>query len=113
LTLSVQSVISMEPEGLAIMPSTVRLSKRDLLTTIRNREDGVDFISAYYSRSDGRRWRRMPNVVDDTGKGGSPPALIRLEDGRLCLVYAYRSDPTSGRNGSILAKLSDDNGRTD
>lgn len=112
LTWKLLSEIGEEPEGFAIMPSTVRLSKRELLTTIRNREDGVDFISAYYSRSDGRRWRRMPNVVDDTGKGGSPPALIRLEDGRLCLVYAYRSDPTSGRNGSILAKLSDDNGRT-
>src|SRR5690606_34816607 len=103
LTWKLLSEIGEEPEGFAIMPSTVRLSKRELLTTIRNRADGVDFISAYYSRSNGRRWRRMPNVVDDTGKGGSPPALIRLEDGRLCLVYAYRSEPTSGRNGSILA----------
>jgi len=112
LTWELVSKIDEETEGFAIMPSTVRISKRELLTTIRNREQGVDFISTYYSRNNGRSWRRWGNAVDDTGKGGSPPALIKLQDGRLCLIYAYRSDPASGKNGSIFAKLSSDNGRT-
>jgi hypothetical protein len=112
LNWSLVSRIGVEPKGFAIMPAAVRISKRELLVTIRNREDGKDFISSYYSRNNGRSWRQMENAVDDTGKGGSPPAMIRLHDGRICLIYAYRSDPTTGKNGSILAKLSSDNGKT-
>lgn len=112
LNWSFVSRIGVEPEGFAIMPAAVRISKRDLLVTIRNREEGKDFISSYYSKNNGKSWRQMSNAVDDTGKGGSPPAMLRLRDGRICLVYAYRSDPSSGRNGAILAKLSSDNGKT-
>lgn len=112
LNWSLVSPIGPEPEGFAIMPASVRLSKRELLVTIRNREDGKDFISTYQSKSNGKSWRQLDNAVDDTGKGGSPPAMIRLHDGRVCLVYAYRSDPTTGKNGAIMAKLSSDHGKT-
>jgi Neuraminidase (sialidase) len=44
--------------------------------------------------------------VDTVGKG-NPPAMIRLQDGRVCLTYGYRAKPYS-----ICAKLSDDGGRT-
>ncbi len=109
---SLVSPIGEEPEGFAIMPAAVRISKRELLVTIRNREDGADFISTYYSRSNGKSWKQLGNASDDTGKGGSPPAMLRLKDGRICLVYGYRSDPSTGRNAAMIAKLSSDNGKS-
>ncbi len=109
---SLVSPIGSEPKGFAIMPASVRISKRELLVTIRNREDEKDFVSTYYSRNNGKSWRQLGNASDDTGKGGSPPAMLRLEDGRICLVYGYRSDPSTGRNASMIAKLSSDNGKS-
>ena len=38
---------------------------------------------------------------------GNPPSLIKLADGRLCLVYGYRAKPFG-----IRAQISNDNGRT-
>lgn len=112
LTWSMVSPIGPEPEGFAIMPAAVRLSRRELLVTIRNREGDRNFISTYYSRNNGKSWRAFDDAVENTGAGGSPPAMIRLKDGRICLVYAYRSDPSTGKNAAILAKLSSDNGKT-
>ncbi len=112
LNWSLVAPIGGEPEGFAIMPASARISKRELLVTIRNRENGHDFISTYHSKDAGKSWHQLENAVDDTGKGGSPPAMIRLKDGRICMVYAYRSDPSTGKNGAILAKLSSDHGKT-
>jgi hypothetical protein len=42
----------------------------------------------------------------DLGEG-SPPSLIRLADGRLCLTYGRRAPPYS-----IRARLSSNGGRT-
>lgn len=81
-----------EPEGFDIMPSSVRLSSQRLLTVIRSRnENGQDFISAYKSDDNGQSWIRIKDPVADTGRGGSPPALLKLTDGRLALAYIYRS----------------------
>lgn len=112
LTWALLSPIGAEPEGFAIMPAAVRLSKNELLSTIRNRENGADFISSYYSKDDGKSWKQLENAVDDTGKGGSPPAMIKLKDGRICMVYAYRADPGADRKAGIFAKLSSDHGKT-
>jgi photosystem II stability/assembly factor-like uncharacterized protein len=112
LTWSLVSPIGEEPAGFAIMPSAVRISKNQLLTTIRNRENGLDYISTYYSKNNGKTWKQLDNAADDTGKGGSPPAMVRLKDGRICMVYAYRADAASGKNAAIIAKLSSDNGKS-
>lgn len=112
LNWSLVAPIGEETDGFAIMPAAVRISGDELLTTIRNREDGADFISTYYSENNGKVWRQLDNAADDTGKGGSPPAMIRLQDGRICMVYAYRSDPSTGKNAAILAKLSSDSGKS-
>jgi len=86
------SWVGNEPEGFDIMPSSVRLSSQRLLTAIRSRkENGQDFISAYNSDDNGQTWTRIKDPVADTGRGGSPPALVRLTDGRLALAYIYRS----------------------
>jgi hypothetical protein len=105
-TWSFVSYIGPEPTGYAIMPSTVRLSPTEILTTIRCRDESGSWIDAYLSRDNGASWSYLNRPVPDTGEG-NPPALIRLHDGRLCLTYGYRAAPWG-----IYARLSNDGGRT-
>jgi len=98
-------------EGFSIMPSSVRLSKTEILTTVRHNDSpqqGPNGIDAYLSDDDGKTWRFLDRPVPDTGaKSGNPPSLIRLRDGRLAITYGYRSPPFE-----IRARLSADNGKT-
>jgi hypothetical protein len=99
-----------EPEGFEIMPSTVRLGQNEILSILRARDMNPrrDYMKAYRSTDNGQSWNEEPDPVFDTGAGGSPPALLQMEDGRLALAYAYRS-----RYGSrICLRISDDNGQT-
>lgn len=98
--------IGPEPEGFAIMPASARLSDGEILVVVRRREGPKRWQSAYLSRDDGKTWEYLNDPVPDTGIG-NPPALIKLRDGRLCLIYGYRGEPYS-----IRAKLSRDRGRT-
>ncbi len=105
------SYIGPEPQGYSIMPSTVRLSPRDLVTTIRRLEEGSEngpkkrsWIEAWKSSDDGQSWTFLNDPVPDTGEG-NPPSLIRLRDGRLCLTYGIRAKPFG-----MFARLSHDNG---
>ncbi len=103
------SWIGPEPERFDIMPSSVRLSDSEILTTIRTRKgDGQDLITSYLSEDNGKTWERLRDPVADTGRGGSPPALLKLDDGRLALGYIYRSEHGSRVN----VRFSSDNGRT-
>ena len=77
------------------------------MTAIRCREGASCWIDLYASDDDGETWQVVNRPVPDTGKGGNPPAMIRLRDGRLCLTYGYR-DPPYG----MCARLSGDDGRT-
>lgn len=102
------SWIGPEPEGFAIMPSTVRLSAKRLLTAIRCKLNAVDWIDAYFSSDGGRNWGFLSRPVPFTGGfSGNPPCLVRLRDGRIALTYGYRGKPYG-----IRARLSDDEGRT-
>ena len=95
-----------EPRGYAIMPSTVRLGAKELLTAIRlpGRHEGVDrnlplgWTTARPGSSD-----TVP--APDLGTG-NPASMIRLADGRVCLTYGRRAVPYS-----IRARLSADGGR--
>jgi hypothetical protein len=111
------SYIGPEPDGFAIMPSTVKLPDGALLTTIRRRESGPrpapgerraqrDWIDTYQSSDQGATWTELTPAADDTGRGGSPAALLHLADGRLCVTYGYRSEPYSMR-----ARFSRDQGK--
>jgi hypothetical protein len=103
------SYIGPEPTGYAIMPSTVRLSPRRLVTTIRRAEDGEQrrsWIDAWSSSDDGASWSLLGAPIPDTGEG-NPPHLIKLADGRLCLTYGRRARPFG-----ILARLSSDGSKT-
>jgi hypothetical protein len=102
------SYIGPEPNGYSIMPSTVRLSPRDLLTAVRRSEDVSKhrgWIETWTSANNGESWSYL-NEVADTGEG-NPPHLIKLADGRLCLTYGRRAPPFG-----ILALLSGDRGKT-
>jgi len=100
------SWIGPEPTGFAIMPSTVRLSETELLTTLRRREGTFRWISAWRSRDNAKTWTQEKDPVEYLGEG-NPPMLNRLQDGRLCLTYGFRAYPYS-----IRARLSADNGKT-
>jgi hypothetical protein len=43
----------------------------------------------------------------NTGVGGNPPTLTRLDDSRICLTYGYRDAPYR-----MCGRVSDDDGAT-
>ncbi len=100
------SWIGPEPEGFSIMPASLRLSDTDILVTVRVREAARRWIGTYLSTDNGAGWEYLNEAVPDAGVG-NPPAMIELQDGRICLLYGYRAEPYS-----IRAVLSGDKGRT-
>ncbi len=100
------SLIGPEPEkGYAIMPSTVRLPTGALITTIRQGGAKLNSIAVWRSDDLGRTWTYLGEATGDIG--GNPPALVQLQDGRLCLSYGYRRKPFGAR-----ARISEDAGRS-
>jgi len=105
--------IGPEPEGYTIMPASLRLSESQLLVAARSQARGQNlpeaknWIDLYSSEDDGLTWRYLNRPVPDTGRGGNPPTLTQLRDGRLCITYGYREAPFN-----ICARLSQDNGVT-
>ncbi|HHW10618.1 MAG TPA: exo-alpha-sialidase [Firmicutes bacterium] len=99
------SWIERNPAGMAIMPSAVRLTKTSLLVAVRVHKPAACSIDTYISEDNGETWHYYNRPVADTGRGGNPPAMIRLADGRLCLTYGYRKPPYG-----IRAKISPDGG---
>ncbi len=93
-------------EGFSIMPASVRLGDSDILATVRDHEGPRRWIATYLSTDNGSSWEYLNDAVPDAGIG-NPPAMIRLRDGRICLLYGYRAEPYS-----IRAVLSSDGGRT-
>ncbi len=100
------SWIGPEPEGFAIMPSSVRLSENRIITSVRRRENERRWIDTYISEGNGVTWDYLGKPVDDLGDG-NPPCMIQLQDGRLCLTYGYRGEPFG-----IRAQFSSDEGQT-
>jgi hypothetical protein len=100
------SHVGPEPSGFAIMPSAVRLSDSDVLVTTRRREEERRWIDAWKSGDNGKTWTALPDPIASAGEG-NPPAMIQLQDGRVCLTYGYRATPFK-----MCAKLSNDGGET-
>jgi hypothetical protein len=105
--------IGPEPAGFNIMPASLRLSESRILVAVRSCEKLETFttaqhwIDAYISDDDGVTWRYLNRPVPNTGRGGNPPTLTKLHDGRLCMTYAYRSEPFK-----LCTRLSEDNGQS-
>lgn len=99
-------------DGWAIMPSSVRLDSGRIVTAVRCSGAGPSvtakkWIDLYASDDDGVTWRYLGRPAPDMGRGGNPPALVKLPDGRLCLVYGYRNPPYA-----LRARLSADDGES-
>jgi hypothetical protein len=97
-----KSWVGPEPDGYAIMPSTVRLRGGALLSAVRCRSgEGSSrrrgWIDLYRSEDLGASWGFVATAVPSTGAWSSPPAMIGLRDGRVLLVYASRERPSSIR----------------
>lgn len=103
---TLEGKIGPEPKGFAIMPATVRLSGTNLFTILRCRKGPKRWQSAWRSPDDGQSWNYVSDPVPDAGEG-NPAAMVKMTDGRLCMVYGYRAVPFSMR-----AKMSDDDGQT-
>jgi BNR repeat protein len=100
------SWIGPEPDGFSIMPSSIRLSKTRILTTLRRKEGPEHWIDAWITDDNGASWRFLNRPAPTTGGSvGNPPSLLILKDGRLALLYGYRSAPYG-----IRARLSGDKG---
>jgi len=106
ITWELASMIGPKPEGFGIMPSSVKFSETDYITTIRRREGSHRWIDAWSSKDTGKTWTLLAPPIDDLGEG-NPPCLIKLKDGRLCLTYGVRAKPYR-----IAAKLSNDQGKS-
>jgi len=103
----------------SVMPSTVRLEGHEFLSVVRRRLDAheveafgrmdLNFIEAEYSMDNGRSWEKQSMVAftDLSHKNGNPPALVRLGDGRVAVMYGFRGHPFG-----IRAKVSEDKGKT-
>lgn len=101
------SNIGGEPSGFSIMPSTVRLPDRTLLSTVRVHEGQGNRIDAFVSRDNGSTWTLQGQVAETGAFNGNPPSLVLLKDGRLCVTYGYRAEPYG-----IRARISSDIGKT-
>lgn len=106
-----------EPSGWTIMPSSLRTSTGAVLSALRCQADGRHWIDVYRSDDEGATWSMLGTPVPGTGYGGNPPALKRLSDGRLLLVFGVRDEPyglgyvlgeDEGRSWSTPIRLTDD-----
>ncbi|MSP13726.1 MAG: exo-alpha-sialidase [Chloroflexi bacterium] len=92
----------------AVMPCTVRYAGQELVSVIRRRQMGTNtcWIDAYGSQDAGASWSFLSRVGDTGQYNGNPPALVRLQNGRLCCVYGQRT------RRQMIAQFSEDAGIT-
>lgn len=94
----------------AVMPSTVRLSEKNLVVATRRRNpfdtDQPCWIDAYHSQDNGKTWSFLSKVTETGIHNGNPPALTSLSDGRLVCCYANRITT------QVLVRYSEDEGKT-
>jgi hypothetical protein len=114
----------------SVMPSTVRVSDKHLVSTLRRRYD-IDitearepynwffhscWIDAYESKDNGKTWEFLSMVADAGRSNGNPPSMVRLADGRLAVTYGVRSICAKysyrPQQQGIYARISKDNGKT-
>jgi hypothetical protein len=95
-----------DPYG-ALMPSTVRCSATKLVSAIRRVDRGCNrWVDVYVSEDNGVNWSHLAKVGVTGCSNGNPPALVRLDDGRLCCAYGNRS------YGKMYMKYSENDGQT-
>ena len=73
LTWQFLAFIGPEPHGYAVMPSTVRVSPTDLVTTLRLRDFPRRWIDAYASHDSGRTWEFLSTPAPTSVRGTRRP----------------------------------------
>jgi hypothetical protein len=101
-------VVSFDDPYRAVMPSVARCSDTTLVAAVRRRAVPADdcWIDAYISEDQARSWSFAGRLGDTGPWNGNPPALVRLNDGRLCCVFGDRA------RRCMVARFSADMGRT-
>jgi len=101
----------------SVMPSTVRVAENHLVSVMRRKHEennGVrpsfvkNWIEAAESFDNGKTWTNLGKVASTDlfgERNGNPPAMVKLNDGRLVVAYGYRDFPQG-----IRMKVSKDNG---
>ena len=92
-----------------IMPASVRLNDTDILVLIRETKPAR--MTSFISQDNGYTWSSLPDPVK-VDSNGNPPALVKLRDGRLCLVYGIREKETMKDGIGMYVTYSSDNGKT-
>jgi len=111
-TFNLQTWVCNTPDVQSIMPASVRVDEGRILTAVRCASmdafmSASRWIDLYVSDDSGQTFHYLNRPVPDTGKGGNPPTLTRLPDGRIVLIYGVRSEPFG-----IRARISADRGET-
>jgi len=91
------------------MPNTVRISEDEFVMVARRRnisDRNQCWIDAYKSVDAGFTWEFLSKVGDTGEHNGNPPALVKIDDGRLCAIYGNRTKL------QILGRYSNDSGKT-
>jgi hypothetical protein len=112
-TFNLVSWVATSAETEMIMPASVRVDEQTIITAIRcsvregEFEEVPTWIDLYESTDNGASFHYLNRPVPDAGSGGNPPALTKLHDGSICLVYGYRAAPFG-----IRARISEDGGHS-
>jgi hypothetical protein len=78
----------------AVMPAPVRLGPSELVAALRRKSTEHNWLDCYVSSDNGAHWvyrSKIAQTEDHNQFNGNPPALIRLQDGRLCCAFGNRS----------------------
>ena len=93
----------------AVMPNTVQVAENEFVMSIRRRVIGdgdICWLDAYASTDGGKTWEFRSKIADAGEHNGNPPAMTKLDDGRLCCIYGNRTKK------QILGRYSRDNGKS-
>lgn len=91
----------------AVMSQTIRLKNRKLISAMRRRFEGHNWVDAYASDDGGQSWSFLSEVGDAGAGNGNPPALSVTDKGRLVAVFGNRKEP-----GTMMVVYSDDEGNS-
>lgn len=102
----------------SVMPIAVRLRDGTLVASLRRRMKTSTVVDDYWievkrSNDDGRTWHSANRAADTynynnpSNTNGNPPAMCKLDDETIVLVYGRREPGASG----IYFKISKDGGR--
>lgn len=101
-----------DQEGFRIMPASVRIKGKKIVSLIRClqvTQSGIPWtsIEAWKSEDTGKTWTGIEFPINPTEHKGNPVSITKLRDGRLVIVYGVRHGGVG-----IRARISTDEAET-